>query len=67
MGGLNSSQDFFTRYRQKTFANKKKKKVKQLLLIDLNIWTLILLKGEKCENLKWEMLFVSGKWDSWKP
>ena len=35
--------------------------------MDLNIQTLILLKGEKCENLKWEILFVGGEWDSWKP
>ena len=35
--------------------------------MDLNIGMLILLKGEECENLKWEGLFVGRKWDSWKP
>ena len=31
--------------------------------MDLNVRTLTLLKGEKCEKLKWEILFVGGEWD----
>ena len=41
---------------RKHCEQEKEKGQTKLSLMDLNIRTLILLKGEKCEDLKWEML-----------